>query len=57
MIYSKLVSNTIEVFLCYLSLTDNTYYFIKDKLKEQNVKIFSILRCEENKLIIFLYLL
>ena len=53
MFYSKLVSNLIEVFLCYLSLTDKPFYLIKEKLKKQDTKIFYIIRCVDYKLFIF----
>ena len=53
MFYSILISNLIEVFLCYLSLTDNPFYLIKEKLKKQNTKIIHIIRCADYKLFIF----
>ena len=52
-IYSKLVSNIIEVFLCYLSLTDKHYYEIKALSKSDKIKIFSVIKCARIKLIIF----
>ena len=52
-IYSKIVSNIIEVFLCFLSLTDKHYYQIKALSKSEKKKIFDIIKCIRTKLIIF----
>ena len=52
-IYSKIVSNLIEVFICYLSLTDKHYYEIKTLDKSDKVKIFNNIKCVKKKLIIF----
>jgi len=52
-IYSKIVSNVIEVFLCFLSLTDKHYYQIKALSKSEKKKIFGIIKCARMKLIIF----
>ena len=55
-IYSLLVSQAIQVFICYLTLTDKQFYLIK-RLKfkgEKNINpIFKILKCIKIKLIIF----
>ena len=48
-IYSKLVSNIIEVFLCFLSLTDKHYYQIKALTKNDKIEIFGIIRCTRKK--------
>jgi hypothetical protein len=48
-IYSTLVSQILEVFLCFLSLTDKYFYEIKEiKIKSIN-KILQILRCIQFK--------
>ena len=52
-IYSKLVSNIIEVFLCFLSLTDKHYYKIKSLTKNDKKEIFDIIKSAKRKLIIF----
>ena len=52
-IYSRLVSNVIEVFLCFLSLTDKNYYKIKELTKSDKKEIFDIIKCVKIKLIIF----
>jgi hypothetical protein len=52
-IYSKIVSNLIEVFICYLSLTDKHYYEIKTLDKSDKVRIFNNIKCVKKKLIIF----
>ena len=52
-IYSKIVSNLLEVFLCYLTMTDAHFYELK-KLNNKNTnKMKSIYRCIKIKLIIF----
>ena len=52
-LYSKVLSNLIEVFLCYLSLTDNPYYKIKSLTKKDKIEIFDVIRCTKKKIIIF----
>ena len=52
-IYSKLLSNIIEVFLCYLMLTDKHYYRIKALSKAKKKEIFDIIKCARIKIIIF----
>ena len=55
-IYSILVSQAIQVFICYLTLTDKHFYIIKQlKFKgDNNINpIFKILKCIKIKLIIF----
>ena len=54
-IYSSTISQLIEVFLCYLSLTDKHYYQIK-ALKNQNMNnniVYKILRCVKLKFLGF----
>ena len=55
-LYSKIVSNLIEVFLCYLCLTDKTYYEIKSLSKSEKEKIFKIIKYTRKKIIIFFIL-
>ena len=54
-IYSSIISNTLEIFLCYLSLTDKHFYQIKNIPYSINKKsiIFKILKCVKIKLIGF----
>ena len=52
-IYSKIITNVMEVFLCFLSLTDKHYYQIKVLSKSQKIKIFEIIKCVRVKIIIF----
>ena len=54
-IYSTIISQTIEVFLCYLSLTDKHFYQIKAIKNQQKNKTitFQILRCIKLKLLGF----
>jgi hypothetical protein len=55
-LYSLLISQAVQIFICFLTLTDKHYYTIK-RLKfsgENNiVSIFKILRCIKIKLVIF----
>ena len=54
-IYSTTISQLIEVFLCYLSLTDKHFYQIK-AIKDQKMNkaiVFKILRCIKLKLLGF----
>ena len=56
-IYSVAVSQLIEVFICFLSLTDKDFYQIKNSNKsvnfEKKYQIFSVLRCIKFKLLGF----
>ena len=53
-VYSTIISQLIEVFLCFLSLTDTAFYQIKKlKFSKDMKKINDILRCMNIKLIIF----
>ena len=54
-IYSTIVSQFIEIFLCFLSLTDKHLYQIKNiKRKPKNIKkIFNIIKCIKIKLIFY----
>ena len=54
-IYSTTLSQILEVFLCYLSLTDKHFYQIKDLEGEDINKaiIFKILRCIKYKMLGF----
>ena len=54
-IYSIIVSQSIEVFLCYLSYTDKHFYQIKMNKKKTSNKsqIFKIIKCIKIKLFIF----
>ena len=55
-IYSKIVSIVVEIFHCFLSLTDKHYYQIKTLTKSEKEKIFDIIRCVKRKTIIFFIL-
>ena len=52
-IYSKIVSQLIEVFLCYLSMTDKHYYQIKNLDYNSRYKVFNIIKCVKIKLSFF----
>ena len=52
-IYSKLISQLIEVFLCYLSLIDKHFYETKNLDKNSRYVIFNIIRCIQIKLTFF----
>ena len=52
-VYSTLVSQLIDVFLCFLSLTDKHYYQIKDLKLESKYTLFKIIKCVKIKIIIF----
>jgi hypothetical protein len=54
-IYSTAISQLLEVFLCFLSLTDKYFYEIKNLKNDKNINnlIFRIFRCIKIKLIIF----
>ena len=52
-IYSKIVSNLIEVFLCFLMLTDKHYYQIKSLNLSNKKEIFESIRCARIKMILF----
>ena len=55
-IYSKIVSIVVEIFLCFLSLTDKHYYQIKTLTKSEKEKIFDIIKFARRKTIIFFIL-
>ena len=55
-LYSLLISQAVQIFICYLTLTDKHYYAIKRlKFSEENniISIFKILRCIKIKLVFF----
>ena len=52
-IYSKLVSQLIEVFLCYLSMTDKYFYEIKNLNDKSQNKIKQIIKCIKIKSLFF----
>ena len=54
-IYSTAISQLLEVFLCFLSLTDKYFYQIKSLKNNENIKeqILQIFKCVKIKLIIF----
>ena len=58
-LYSLLISQAVQIFICYLTLTDKHYYTIK-RLKfsgENNmISVFKILRCIKIKLVFFMFL-
>ena len=53
--YSTIISQLIEIFLCFLSLTDKYFYRLKSVLidKKKNVDISKITRCISIKLFFF----
>ena len=55
-VYSLIISQIIQVFICYLTLTDKSVYQIKKNLfekKNRNAEIFKILKCIRIKLCIY----
>ena len=52
-IYTTIVSQLLQIFICYLSLTDKYIYQIKGLEKKKKKKIFKILKCIKLKLIGF----
>lgn len=54
-LYSTIVSQILEIFLCYLSLTDKHIYQLKeiDEITENRKKVLFILRCIKIKLVGF----
>ena len=51
--FSTIATQIIEVFICYLSLTDKHYYEIKNLEKDKKYNLFSILKCIKKKITIF----
>ena len=52
--YSTIISLLIEVFICYLSLTDKYFYLIKSNfIKGEQNNIINIIKCVKIKLNIF----
>ena len=51
-VYSTLISQILEILLCYLSMTDKYMYQIKNS-KLSSIQIMNIFRCINFKLIIF----
>ena len=49
-IYSTIISQLIEIFLCYLSLTDKHYYQIKDAKKITKNSMIGIIKCIQIKI-------
>ena len=52
-VYSTIVSQIIEVLLCFLSLTDKHYYQVKNLDEFTRNKIFPILKCIRKKIAFF----
>ena len=54
-LFTLIISNMLEAFLCYLSMTDAHYYEIKEftHLQKEGEKIKKILQCIKIKLIVF----
>ena len=52
-IYSTLVSQLIELILCFLSLTDKHFYQIKNLSESSKYKIFPIIKCIKMKITFF----
>ena len=49
-VYSTVAAQIIEVFLCFLSLTDKHYYEIKNLDNDNRYKLFQILKCVKRKI-------
>ena len=54
-VYSTIVSQLIQVFICYLSLTDKYFYQIKNLNIRAKEKISKVIKCVKFKDIFFLY--
>ena len=55
-IYSTIVSQLLQIFINYLTMTDIQYYQIKELLKEKNInqkQVLLVIKCVKNKIIIF----
>ena len=52
-VYSTIISQLIEIFLCYLSLTDKHYYQIKNANKVKKSSMIGIMKCIQLKVIFF----
>ena len=52
-IYSTLVSQLIELFLCFLSMTDKHFYQIKNLDNSSRNKMFQIIKCVKIKIMVF----
>ena len=54
-VYSTVISQILEVFLCFLSLTDSPFYEIKriELTEKNNKKIHEIFKCINIKLVVF----
>ena len=52
-VISTVVSQIIDIFICFLSLTDKHYYEIKELDRDSRYEIFGIIRCVRNKIIFF----
>ena len=52
-IYSTIISQIIEIFICYLSLTDKHYYEIKNTEKITKMFIINIMNCIKMKIFYF----
>ena len=56
MIYSTIISQILQIFINYLTMTDISYYQIKELKKDNNInktKTLSIMKCIKNKIIVF----
>ena len=52
-LYSTIASKLIEVFLCFLSLTDKYFYIIKNLEYNSRYQIFNIIKCIKIKLVFY----
>ena len=52
-VYSSLVSQLLEVFLCFLSMTDKHYYEIKHLSIKSKYEVFNIIKCVKRKITIY----
>ena len=52
-IISTVISQIMEVFICFLSLTDKHFYEIKNMKKKDKDKMLSILQCVKRKITLF----
>ena len=52
-LYSAIISQILEIFLCFLSLTDNHYYIIKKLFVESRFMALQIIKCVKINICLF----
>ena len=61
LVYSTIFSQLLEVFICFLTLTDKYFYELKEINKKKNIietfNIFRLINCKLSSFYIFIYIL